>query len=1300
MRIASSVLLALVLSFAVGTSASAQSVTTSLSGLVVDANGGVVPGATVVVKNNATGTVFDTVTNGAGVFSVPALDPSTYTVLVSLEGFKTATIAVRLVLGTPASIKAVLEVGSLSETVTISAATEIVNTQTATVSSTLNVEQVNQMPLPSRNALNAVTFLTGVNTTGINRDANVNGLPQSFLNLTLDGVSNNDNYNKSSDGFFAMITPRQDAVEAVTVTAAGGGADVGGSGAVSVNFVTRSGTNRFTGSAYGYFRDPRLNTNYWFNERDGLPKNDVKLYQYGARQGGPIVIPGLYDGRGKAFFFANYEEFRMPNNFSRTRTTLHPRAQEGWFRYTVTVGGAQVVREVNLLQVASAARQLASTDPVVMRTLGLINSATERTGVVKETTDPLLMDYVFLSTGNQTERQPVVRLDYNLTDHHRLSAIVHRLWVVRDPDHLNNLDARFPGAPNYRLYNSMRPSNSITLRSTLSSTLVSELRAGYTKGGYSNFGTTASNGPQTFADMGGYAIDFDQNIGLTNWFATNAPNWRSAYQYTVDETLNWQRGKHSLTFGASAYLGRAWEEAQQMVPGIQLGLDSTNDPAAGLFTGGTTGNFPGASSSQLTDARELYGLLTGRVTSVTGQASLDPATMRYSFLGARRRAGKMDVYSLFAQDSWRLAPTLTLNGGLRWDVQLPFTPTDDVMTTATLADVCGISGLGDGSPYGACRFRTPGANGGVVPQFEQFKVGSSGYHTDWNNIAPNVGIAWRPNVEKGWLRTLLGDPAQAVLRAGYSVAYDRQGMAVFTGVFGPNPGSTLSLTRDVGTGLVGPGESWPVLLRETNRLYPAPYDVAPTFPIPIRANRADSINAFHPNTNVASAHNWTIGFQRAVSKDMAIEIRYLGTRGIDQWSTINYNAIRGENLIANGFLDEFRLAMTNLQANNTAGGSRAGSFAYFGPGTGTSPLPIYLAYLNGRTDATNAAAYSGGSSTWSSSTIAGRLVAPYPRPVDAAADLDGNLTRRTNALAAGLPANFFVVNPHANQVNVTDSGAYSDYHALQLEVRRRLSKGLQFNASYQYAREGGSSFLGFQFGRAMNPAASVRHAFKTQWDWSIPVGRGQRFGSGMHPVLDALLGGWHISGVGRIQARMVDFSSSTTIGNVRLVGMTESDLQKMYKFDIRPDPATGLQTVFMLPDDVILNTRRAFNIDSTSFTGYSSLGVPEGRYIAPANSAACLQIKTGDCAPRSLMIRAPLFTRVDVSVTKTFPIRGRLNLELKADVMNLFDNINFTPVANPGPSATIFQVTTAYRDPSNTFDPGGRLGQISIRLNW
>ena len=263
----------------------------------------------------------------------------------------------RVQLGVPTTLNATLGVGELSETITVSGASaELINTLTPAVTATMNVEQIAVIPTPTRNALNAVTFMVGVNTPGGMRGSTINGLPESFLNVTLDGISNNDTFNKNTDGFFSPVRPRQDAVEAVTVTTAVGSAEVGGHGGATINFVTRSGTNRFTGSAYEYFRDKSLNSNYWFNERNGQPKSDVRLNQFGARQGGPIV-------RNKAFFFVHYEEVRNPNDASRTRTALHPRALDGWFRYNVTVGGQQTVREVNVLDLARANGQIATTDP-------------------------------------------------------------------------------------------------------------------------------------------------------------------------------------------------------------------------------------------------------------------------------------------------------------------------------------------------------------------------------------------------------------------------------------------------------------------------------------------------------------------------------------------------------------------------------------------------------------------------------------------------------------------------------------------------------------------------------------------------------------------------------------------------------------------------------------------------------------------------------------------------------------------------------------------------------------------------
>jgi len=293
-----------------------------------------------------------------------------------------------------------------------------------------------------------------------------------------------------------------------------------------------------------------------------------------------------------------------------------------------------------------------------------------------------------------------------------------------------------------------------------------------------------------------------------------------------------------------------------------------------------------------------------------------------------------------------------------------------------------------------------------------------------------------------------------------------------------------------------------------------------------------------------------------------------------------------------------------------------------------------------------------------------------------------------------------------NNVNVTDSGAFSKYNALQFELRRRLSRGLSANVNYQFATEGGSQFDGFSLGRAWTDAPvtgnpTVRHSIKMQGDWTLPFGRGQRYGGNLNQLVNGFVGGWSFTAVGRMQAVLQDF------GNVRLVGMTTSDLKKMYKFYILPNASTGIDEVWMLPQDVILNTRRAFSTSNTTVDGYSTgLGAPVGQYLAPANSATCIQVKAGDCAPRNVLVLAPWFNRFDIGVAKRVDVGGTKNIEVRFDILNVFDTPNFTLVGASGTNtaagtaATIFKTTSAYTDASNTYDPGGRIGQLMFRFTW
>ena len=205
------------------------------------------------MKNNATNQEFNTTTTDNGTFNVSALISGNYTVTIAAPGFKTAIVPdVKVDVGTPSSVNVTLEVGAPTETVqVVDVAGELINTQSATVGTTITGRQIIDQPQASRDALDLVTLLPGVQTTGRPRTSTVNGLPKGALNITLDGVDVQDNLISSNDGFFTFVRPRIDAVGEVSISTAAPGAESAGDGAVQIKFVTRGGTNELAGSSTG-----------------------------------------------------------------------------------------------------------------------------------------------------------------------------------------------------------------------------------------------------------------------------------------------------------------------------------------------------------------------------------------------------------------------------------------------------------------------------------------------------------------------------------------------------------------------------------------------------------------------------------------------------------------------------------------------------------------------------------------------------------------------------------------------------------------------------------------------------------------------------------------------------------------------------------------------------------------------------------------------------------------------------------------------------------------------------------------
>jgi len=1310
-------------------------VTSSLSGTVTDPTGAVVAGATVTVKNSASGIEFKTVTSNQGTFSVPSLGAGKYVVVVTASGFKSATVQdIEIDAGTPATVNVTLEVGQATETVVVQGGAQIVQTQTANISTTLNTNQIINLPLVTRNPVNFVSTMAGVNTPRDVRNSTINGLPESAIDITLDGINVQDNFNKTGDGLFVRVAPTLDSIEEVTVSTSNPEAVGGAMGAVQVKFVTRSGGNDFHGSLYEYHRNTALNSAYWFTNRDtsynvkaakqcGDPNSSTfnpstmvpwtpdcrapraanLFHQFGGRVGGPIWIPKLFNGRNRAFFFVNYEEFRQPTQVVRQRTILHPLAQSGVFRY----GTGANARQVDLLKLAAQSDCdpgpatvpcTSTTDPVITKLLADIRNATNSAGGVTDLTDPNLQRFTYNPAGNSLTKRPTVRFDVNVTDKHR----VELSWTYQmgrgAPDFLNSTEPAFPGFPNQGQQPADRYQGALAVRSTLSPTLVNEARSGLS-GGPSRFNPGASRGDfvgsvanQAGFNLGGAPGNNATGIavlGINGPTTVNAPSRRNPLFREFSDTLTWTRGAHNLVFGGIIIDTQLTYNALTLTPTINFGVD-TSDPANAMFN---QTNFPGASNTDLTNARNLYAVLTGRVTAINANARLDEKTGQYNYLGNAFERSHQKEFGLFAQDSWRVTQNLTVNYGLRWEVQRPFTVDNSSYTTATLADIWGVSGPGN--------LFKPGVMTGRPTQFTQMKEGTGAYNTDYANFAPSLGIAWRIGARDGWLKQIAGD-GQTVVRAGYSIAYNRQGIGDFRGSASSNPGVVINTNRNITLGNLG---TLPVLFRDKDRLGAPPFPSTPTYPLigePF-VQITNSVNVYDPDIKVPYSQSWTFGIQRELDKDTVLEARYVGTRNLRGWTTYNLNEV---NIVENGFLEEFKRAQANLQANIAAG--RGNNFRYFGPGTGTSPLPIYLAYFSGapngiKPDPNLASSY--GSALFANAGFVNPLALNNPNPfAPASASTSGTATglyadpvRRANALAAGLPANFFLANPGLQGgANFTGNGGYTRYDALQIDLRRRLSKGLQVQANYQFAKAFSSSRVSFRAPRVNTlDDNTLRHAFKVSWGYELPIGRGKPFLGNAGPALNHLIGGWEFYGSGRVQS-----GELFNFGNVQLVGMTMKELGDAFK--LRFDDAKGI--VYILPQDIIDNTIRAFNTSATSATGYSDRGAPTGRYIAPANNASCIQAYSGQCAPQSVFVTGPKFTRFDLSLKKQIRFSERYNFELRAEFLNAFNNINFfnpsTTATTTFSNASFMQVTTAYQDPSNTNDPGGRLVQIVARFNF
>jgi hypothetical protein len=1361
-----------------GINTMAQSTTGNLIGSVVDPDGKAVVGATVTVTDSATNQSEPAVKSGdGGRFAFNNLPPGHYKVTVSMPNFKTTVDNdVEIITSRTYELPVKLEVGGANVEVTVVAGQQLLETANTSTQATVSGRSITNLPLTAHSALLLATLDPGAQTVGGPRNTTFEGLPKGTINVTFDGINSQDNVLKSNDGFFAVNDPRIDDIEEFGITTSANDPSKTGQGAVQMSFVSKRGGNAFHGGVWEYNRNTAFDSNYYFNNAQGLPRQVVQLNDYGYKVGGPIL-------KDKLFFFTDFDFFQFPQSVTRSRTIYTTGAKAvtalgivgsgsaaGFFNYVpVNSAGVPTLPTAQQQLAASSyltcntnaanplctvqllgANGLAATggvaglptaiDPILVGTpanpgfLAAVEGAATASGVTVSSAlvSPYQESIGYNSKTSNTRKYPDIRMDYNLTKHHSLEFDYHYSHLTAAPDLLNNRDATFPVAPfNTSVGTQLSNRNLFVIaeRWNIGSNMSNELRFGLQSSPI-NFGLGINNGlfPTISTNfLANTPVSFAL-FGVSTLFQPlGALQGRNTPLGELHETFGWTHGSHQFSFGGDAtYLEE--NDFFNFNASVGLNLDTTHDPAAAAFGACTTkptdpvtgcvANLPNMNSTDQGNVENLYTSLTGRISSFTSAVFQNQKTHQFDPTQKQQDQLRQLEMGIFAGDSWRFRPNLTLNYGLRWEYDgPPWDNLNEYTMVQNTNDVFGISGPGN--------LFHPGSTAGNGNEMFVSDAGKSWYNRYMKAFAPSVGFAYQPNWDSGVMHHLFGGSGKTVLRAGFSLAYSREGLNSFFGIAQGNPftGSQFANSASANNAANGQFQAGTIALGQTtvpgqttslNLVAQSPVTNSTFFALNPLATQ--SVNAFDPNLRPPMVESWNAGIQRELSPNLALEIRYQANHGVGLTDQFNLNEV---NIFENGFLNEFNNAENNLAickanaaacitAQTTAGVVKPSSSSFGNYGlAGQVNLPILTAAFTGSKTGPQT------SSLFTNSTFIADLgvqgVGSFANTIGgtglttSAANFNSFLA---NLQTAGFPSNFFVVNPTATGGSfITTNGAQSTYNALIVDLRHRPSHGLQFDVSYTFSKSltnyQVNSSLNFQnFTTLRNPGYdkgpapfNAAHAVKAQLVYALPFGAGHRWSSSSG-VVNRIIGGWEVDSITRFQTgQPVLVTSGVTGGNtfnnngpgINLIGLTRQQIQSMLTTNKTAVPGAVTYVPASLLD--------------------SSLQRANSAVFQPCNVAGSLCSKP--------FFTGPSFFRADISLVKTTKITERVNFEMRMEALNALNDADFYWAGGVGtsPQSISTQSTRfglmgstntngAYSDINTTQDPGGRIIQLVGRINF
>jgi len=1131
----------------------AQSVNGTLTGIITDASDSMIPGAKVTVRNEGTGVSRTMQTTTAGVYTIP-LSPATYSVTVERAGFKTLVRSgVEINVNDTSRLDLRLEVGQVSERVTVGGAAPLVQSETSERGMVMNSKMVMDMPLSTpgqRRMVDTFTLLIPGVTTGGGSGGSyanqqwdrggqwqVNGSQENSREILYDGVSTGKIH---SPGRIWAESPSPDSVQEFKMLTGTYSAEFGRAAGGVLSLTTRSGSNDFHGSGYEFLRNDKLHARGFFTPTKAKDRQN----EYGVTFGGPIMIPKVYDGLNRTFFFFFYNAMRWRTASANELVTVAPpEFLKGDFSGFLGNDGKQ--RPIyDPLTNRSGGPGIVLRDQFPNNIIPANRISKVSANIAALLPAPMLnrqtLNFIGVRTTSSDDDRWQLKIDHAISDKQRITALYNAGEFVRfgagplPQDYFSGFTTRDEPAKMARFSHDY----------IVSPRVMNHFAAGFNRdpedtrvpsagqGWGKRLGLTGTGDPDGAFPRVNFGSEADFNVALGG--EANAIAIENSF--VLSDSVTVVRGSHSMKLGGD------YRRYQYDARVFHRNHGTFN------FGGGET-NLPNSTLSPLTGSG-IASFLLGAVNNAT---SFFPG----SELGLRFR-----YFSTFFQDDWKVTRRLTLNLGLRYEVPFPFVEVEDRMSAFDPA----APNPGAGNRPGALVFAGSGQGRSGRDRFAS---------TDWKNFGPRVGLAWQvlPNT---------------VVRAGYGIFYGMAGAAAENEI-----GTNAQLGFNAQPRFLSIQNAEPAFYWDNG--FPQNFVRAPSLD-PAFANNQDIRNYIRPEDGRPPyIQNWQLSIQRQVGAGLVFDVAYVGSKGT-------------------------RLASQNIRPNQLS--------------------PQYLAFG----DLLNA-------NITSQAAIDAGFRLPYAGFTGTVAQ---SLRSFPQYLTISLPS---------------ETLGNSTYNSLQVQARKRYSHGLQFSVAYTYSKkltDTGESQVQCQnagplnaFNLRLDKAVSYDdpgHVLAIGYTYELPFGKGRPILNAGNPIVNAIVGGWQLSGMLRYQGGF-----PLRVGGGFGLPIFSGNRPTYTGQPIRTNVSAG---DFDPEKDVWLNRAAFTNGDRFAF---------------------------GDVS-RTVAARGFPFYDEGVGLLKNFYVRDKLRVEYRAEFYNILNRTNFSPPVTDSNSPSFGKVTSQLGNP--------RQSQMGLRLSF